>query len=398
MHGKEKVKSNRPQKGQARMHWTRDSEFESADGVTSDTETVSEDKYSRALLEKWSDLVVGVSASKKTAVWERAGILPRFVRALFDNVEASCGIHISTDDRKMYYSKFLTKASGSTTLTSLEMEKLLSDLGLSTSIQESRSQIQQVLERNRASLETIEEVEYDTDRLDFEVFVCVLCELHKLASKPTDQSKNSSKAIISQLLPIDPDSTTKQGWDIFCLMLLFYCSFSVPYGIAFLDSDAAGLSVLDMFGLAVDMIFMCDILLSFVTSIEVDGIVVRDLRIISTTYTRWLRNSSSLARRPPTSPSPALDCTAGGMADSGHRCGLSSNFSPSPENVAVRFVCPDFRYSLPLLLLPRSLLVFPSPPPSPSPSPSNSLSSLPPCLPPSPSAILTPKSYDYLLI
>ena len=215
-------------------------------------------------------------------LWERAGILPKFARNLFDKVEAKYGIHIKADDRKEYYSKFFSRASGSTTLTASEMEQLLgpNETGIARSVEKARAQVQYLLAILSASFGT--EVECETDRLDFHFFLCVVCEIQSKSVR-ADPNAISTR---SKIFPVDPDSSIKQIWDIFCLILLLYCSFSVPYGIAFLDDSASGLDVMDVFGLVVDMIFMCDILLSFVTAIEVDGIVVRDLRIISATYCR----------------------------------------------------------------------------------------------------------------
>ena len=291
MHGKERLKKKLTQRKRDSVVLTSSC----SDGIPPNREGVPDDDYLQKSLEKWTAMIVKFSERKKTSVWERAGILPRFVRALYESVENRYGVHITEDDKKLYYSKFMNKASGSATLTSSEMEQLLgpSDLDLAISMEEARSQIQLVLTRHCAAIDAVEDIECDADRLDFEVFISVVCEFQKQAFRPAEPSRKSCRAMLSHLLPIDPDSTMKQSWDIFCLVLLFYCSFSVPYGIAFLDADATTLSVLDMFGLAVDIIFMCDILLSFVTSIEVDGVVVRNLRVISATYARWSNRPSA---------------------------------------------------------------------------------------------------------
>jgi voltage-gated potassium channel Kch len=71
------------------------------------------------------------------------------------------------------------------------------------------------------------------------------------------------------------------------MLLLLYCSFSVPYGIAFADNSSGGpMSVVDGFGLAVDILFMVDICFSFVTAIEIDGVYIRDLRSVAINYLR----------------------------------------------------------------------------------------------------------------
>ena len=248
-------------------------------------------------LDRWTSLVLKLSQPRECSpwvLWERTGIVPKFARNLFNNVEIKYGILIMPDDRKKYFSRFLKKASdsmtftdASMTLTSSEMEQLLGpdEMGITKSIEEAREKVQKVFATLNSSYVT--EVEYEIDRLDFEFFLLCVCESQSRTCKEVDPHRNSSKLITPRFFPIDPDSSMKQGWDIFCLVLLLYCSFSVPYSIAFLDDSPSGLSVIDVFGLAVDMVFMCDILLSFITAIEIDGIVVRDLQIISATYFRY---------------------------------------------------------------------------------------------------------------
>ena len=86
-------------------------------------------------------------------------------------------------------------------------------------------------------------------------------------------------------IPIHPDSVPKQIWDGFCMLLLVYCSFSVPYSIAFIDSDSSeGLTPIDISDLAIDLIFMIDISLTFVTQYDNQGVMEKDLSLISRHY------------------------------------------------------------------------------------------------------------------
>ena len=267
---------------------------EISNDIPSNNEILSEIACPQNALERWEILVLKLTQSNKSPMWdlwERAGILPKHARNLFDKVETRYGIHLKAEDRKEYYSKFYDRASGSTTLTASEMEQLLgpNESAIAESIEEARSQIQQLLAIFSASFGTV--VECETDRLDFEFFLCCVCELLNKTVKPADLNVGSTQSKLARLFPIDPDSSMKQCWDIFCLVLLLYCSFSVPYSIAFLDNSSSSLDVMDIFGLAVDLVFMCDILLSFVTAIEVDGIVVRDLKVISATYCRSVKKA-----------------------------------------------------------------------------------------------------------
>ena len=249
------------------------------------TEAPAEDDF---VTEKWNNLSLGLIKRARDSECGIA-ILPSSARKLYYDIEIKYGIKINKEKRKLYYRKFFSKLSGSAALAASEVEHLLgpSELGLVQTLEEARSEIQQLIAKYNTSLEVGTEVEYDEKQLDFEFFVSLICEIQCNTSKSTESDSNAPSSVLSRRIPIDPDSSAKQCWDIFCLLLLLYCSFSVPYGIAFLDSDnSVSLSTLDMFGLGVDLVFMIDIGCSFVTSIEVDGIVVRDLRIISLFYFR----------------------------------------------------------------------------------------------------------------
>jgi hypothetical protein len=92
-----------------------------------------------------------------------------------------------------------------------------------------------------------------------------------------------------EIFPLDPEMTLKQLWDLFCMLLLIYCSFSVPYSIAFIESDSSGaLTSMDYADIAIDIIFMIDIALTFVTQFENQGIMEKDFGIIARHYiTTW---------------------------------------------------------------------------------------------------------------
>ena len=90
----------------------------------------------------------------------------------------------------------------------------------------------------------------------------------------------------NDLFPLEPDTVPKRIWDIICMLLLVYCSFSVPYSIAFINSDSSSghLSDIDFSDLAIDLVFMLDIALTFVTQFENQGVMEKNLAIIARHY------------------------------------------------------------------------------------------------------------------
>jgi voltage-gated potassium channel Kch len=105
-------------------------------------------------------------------------------------------------------------------------------------------------------------------------------------SKNESISPDSNTAgTIYEWFPLDPDTKGKQVWDSFCMILLVYCSFSVPYNIAFVQSDSSdGFTAVDYSDLAINIIFMIDIALTFITQFENQGIMEKKLPKIAGNY------------------------------------------------------------------------------------------------------------------
>ena len=188
-------------------------------------------------------------------------------------------VDISAADRKKYESEFLKKAkSSSGTISCAQLAELLGpgELDLGVTKKEIEAQIHQMLTRTNFAGKC------DFDHLNLEFFLSLISSI----PKKTQNTVINTGTLRMSRIPIDPDSTLKQCWDAFCLLLLLYCSFSVPYGIAFLNDTDASISDMEISSLVVDMIFILDIFLSFVTAIEIDGIMVRDIRAISGVYLR----------------------------------------------------------------------------------------------------------------
>jgi hypothetical protein len=241
---------------------------------------------------RWEKLAGSVL---KKGNWARLGQLakslnniPKDVATIFENLEKKTKVVISYEIRLQYYQDFTRSALGSTTLHFREVEVLIRRRN--PEIQIGHSDLQTLmtskLEQSAASSKMRSE---NNEYFDFENFAALIYDLllyHQEATriKPTGRSL----AELLRQLPLDPDSGKKQAWDFLCLVLLLYCSFSVPYSIAFDDSvqgaDEGGLSPIQVFELLVDCAFMLDIVLSFVTACDSQGYVVRDFRIIARTY------------------------------------------------------------------------------------------------------------------
>ncbi len=120
-------------------------------------------------------------------------------------------------------------------------------------------------------------------RFDFKMLVSLMCDE---LNSGLDQSLDKQRCSIMMFrLPLDPDSDGKQCWDIFFLFLLLYCSFAIPYNIAFVDTSNAANALLDS-KILIDAVFIFDILLSFLTGYEDNGLVIREPRLIAINYLR----------------------------------------------------------------------------------------------------------------
>ena len=126
----------------------------------------------------------------------------------------------------------------------------------------------------------------ENGRLSFELFITVVCKILSIRAQKARDERVSALALLNSTLPLNPDSRYKQAWDLLCLVLLLYCSFYVPYSLAF-DTSSLGdsSSPTDVVDLLINCIFMIDIGLTFLTAYyDKQGFLVKDMRRISTVY------------------------------------------------------------------------------------------------------------------
>jgi hypothetical protein len=245
----------------------------------------------QSYVKRWGEFSLAIL---KQGYWSRLGNLTKSLNQLPDDIastynefEAKIPIRLNEEMRLMYYAEFTRIAFGSTTVHFREVEALihrknpeiviskLDFLTLMTS---------KLYENSTGSNAMADNNEY----FDFENFVSLLYDLLKYHADVTSlkEGKRSFTDILRQL-PLDPESGKKQLWDIFCLILLMYCSFSIPFSIAFDDVDASSnYGPKDIFETIMDIVFMSDILLNFITGYDNQGYVVRDFYLIANHYLR----------------------------------------------------------------------------------------------------------------
>jgi hypothetical protein len=168
--------------------------------------------------------------------------IPNFVGSTYDRIEAKLGVKFSIEERKTSYRAFCSKASGMGTIQSAEIEELLTShlFGIELPIPEIR---RFVYERLSPESDLFNEnnddkvTDRDGDNYSFAVFAYILADARQLAHAYAKAQRWSLISEVKAAFPIDPESSFKQIWDGFMLILLLYCSFSVPYEIAFLDSS-----------------------------------------------------------------------------------------------------------------------------------------------------------------
>jgi hypothetical protein len=210
----------------------------------------------------------------------------------FKDVQFNSGVALSSQEKNRIYHAFIKRVSATGTIQSSDAEEVLSSHDFDFDVTEQEVAIilnEKLLSRN-GKLDPNQQwtdIDCENDMLDFGLFLSLACDLKQRKQLLIEKD---SKFILSNLfrcMPLDPESTSKQCWDFFCMLLLLYCSFSVPYGIAFSENTSDGpMSAMDGFALAIDVIFMIDISLTFVTAVDIEGFYVRDLRTIASHYTR----------------------------------------------------------------------------------------------------------------
>ena len=234
------------------------------------------------------------SSALKQGYWSRLGnlaksltTLPEDIAAIYDEIEARIPIKLNEDMRLMYYAEFTRLALGSTSCHFRDVENLIHKKNPEIVI----SKIDFLTMMTSRLHESAKGTEAENNEyFDFEHFAALLYDLLKYHADMSiaKEGKWRFKDILRQL-PLDPDSGRKQAWDVLCLLLLLYCSFSVPYGIAFddaADQEQQAVSVYYVFETMMDVIFMTDILLNFITGWDNQGFVVRDFAMIAKQYMR----------------------------------------------------------------------------------------------------------------
>jgi hypothetical protein len=228
----------------------------------------------------------------KQGYWSRLGNLtksltsvPDDIASMYNAFEAKIPVKLNEELRLMYYTEFTRIALGSTTVHFRDVETLIHrknpDIVISK-IDFLTLMTSKLHESSTGNSALAENNEY----FDFEHFLSLLYDLLKYHADVTEL-KNGKRRMIDILrrLPLDPESGPKQAWDIFCLFLLLYCSFSIPFSIAFDDSDRAiAYGSREVFETLVDIVFMTDIFLNFVTAYDNQGYIVRDFYLIANHY------------------------------------------------------------------------------------------------------------------
>jgi hypothetical protein len=216
-------------------------------------------------IENWGKMSQKLLQESAIQSWlQIAKKLPEEIAALYDDVEFSSGIRFDADERQKYYDEFTHMTSGSDKLSLSDIEVLVrTKLGFNISRKALDALIQSKLKESTSG-------EYNRDGFGFEQFLSLVCELvqsPETRGKPALSTKPSLGLILRRTFPLDPESGIKMVWDMLCLLLLLYCSFSVPYSLAF-DTDTPSSVTSQIPNLVIDGLFLLDMALNFATAYD----------------------------------------------------------------------------------------------------------------------------------
>ena len=192
------------------------------------------------------------------------------------------GVKLDKFARSRYCEEFAKLEMQSDSINSSDIEYLLQQLGITVDPEELQTIVREQMFKSSVNI-----LDDDEDMFSFKMFVKVVCKVLSSRAVAGDDTSLSMYARLRRRFPLRPDGPFKQSWDIFCLLILVYCSFYVPFNLAF-ESTAPGItSPTDITELAINIVFMFDIGLSFLTSYhDTQGFLVKDMRDIAANYLR----------------------------------------------------------------------------------------------------------------
>jgi hypothetical protein len=164
--------------------------------------------------------------------------VPKEIEEIFDNLEANGAEEkLDKECRKVVYKEFSRMSTTSFgELLGWEVEVLIQSEVVQTALN-IRHPDPAILNRHIKEIIS-KKVAASTDRssiFDFEKFASTVYEI--VRQRKTLMATENRPMTLNRYFPIDPESSVKQGWDIFIMVLLVYCSFEVPYTMAFTNSD-----------------------------------------------------------------------------------------------------------------------------------------------------------------
>jgi hypothetical protein len=231
----------------------------------------------------WSDRILRSVAWGR--LWRILNKAPKEIVKIFDQIECNCNGEAILDEglrNKIYKDFFRIASTNFGELHSWEVDGLIhSDtfthaLGVHGLDPVTRNKLFIEVLKKRAST--------DQATYDFEKFVGLLYDIMLLKTAFINRRKQELSYQFRIYFPIDPDSPAKQAWDSLMMLALLYCSFDIPYNLAFYqgkpDDDW---TPYELFGILLDCTLLVDIALTFVTSIEVKVWPLSDRR--STCFT-----------------------------------------------------------------------------------------------------------------
>ena len=240
----------------------------------------------------WSDKVLKNDAWGR--LWRILDKIPKEISILYDRIESNSKGEVKFDDvqRNKIYKEFFRIASTSFgELNVWEVDSLIQsdvimnvlefqDVGLNT--------------KKKLAVEALKKSSsggpYSVDQretYDFEKFIVLLNDMVVLKTTYLNRKKQNLSYQFRIYFPLDPEMPAKQIWDILMMIILIYCSFDVPYNLAFSEEQSDGVwSLYEQWGLLLDCTLLLDIVLTFVTAIEVKGVMVFKFRAIANQYIR----------------------------------------------------------------------------------------------------------------